>query len=121
MAKSTEMLKATNHYILYYKSQWLTCINLFIKQVKNICKLATVEFINKLNCSSNNRLHPMICSLCVCVFSVLMFVLLSRDEPANALCPQDGVCGEARDEEDREDQQPVDALHRDAREGAEMI
>lgn len=63
----------------------------------------------------------MICSLCVCVFSVLMFVLLSRDEPANALCPQDGVCGEARDEEDREDQQPVDALHRDAREGAEMI
>lgn len=50
----------------------------------------------------------------VCVFSVLMLVLLSRYEPADAVRPQDGVRSEAHDEEDREDQQPVDALHRDA-------
>lgn len=61
----------------------------------------------------------MTCSLCV--FSVLMLVLLSRYEPADALCPQDGIRGEAHDEEDREDQQPVDALHRDAGEGAETV
>lgn len=50
-----------------------------------------------------------------------MLVLLSRYEPADALCPQDGVRSEARDEEDGEDQQPVDALHRDAGEGAETV
>lgn len=50
----------------------------------------------------------------VCVFSVLMLVFLSRYEPADAVRPQDGVRSEAHDEEDREDQQPVDALHRDA-------
>lgn len=61
----------------------------------------------------------MTCSLCV--FSVLMLVLLSRYEPADAVCPQDGVQSEARDEEDREDQQPIDALHRDTGEGAEAV
>lgn len=55
------------------------------------------------------------------VFSVLMFVVLSWYEPADALCPQDGVYSEACDEEDREDQQPVDALHRDAGEGAKAV
>lgn len=50
-----------------------------------------------------------------------MLVLLSRYEPADAVRPQDGVRSEACDEEDREDQQPVDALHRDAGEWAEAV
>lgn len=58
----------------------------------------------------------MTCSLCA--FSVLMLVLLSRYEPADALCPQDGVRSEACYEEDREDKEPVDAPHWDAGQGA---
>lgn len=50
-----------------------------------------------------------------------MLVLLSRYEPADAVCPQDGVHNEACDEEDRENQQPVDAPYWDAGEGAEMV
>lgn len=50
-----------------------------------------------------------------------MLMLLSRYEPADAVCPQDGVRSEAHDEEDREDQQPVDAPHRDTGEGAQAV
>lgn len=50
-----------------------------------------------------------------------MLMLLSGYEPAYAVGPQDGVQGEACDEEDGEDQQPVDALHGNAREGAEAV
>lgn len=50
-----------------------------------------------------------------------MLVLLSWDEPADAVRSQDGVHSEACDEEDREDQQPVDGLHRDAGEGAKTV
>lgn len=55
------------------------------------------------------------------LFSVLVLVLLSRDEPPDTVCPEDGVYCEACDEEDREDQQPVNALHRDTGERAETI
>lgn len=47
------------------------------------------------------------------MFSVLVLVLLSRYEPADAVGAQYGVQSESSDEEDGEDQQPVDALHRD--------
>lgn len=57
----------------------------------------------------------------MCVFSVLVLVLLSRYKPADAVCAQDGVHSEACDEEDGEDQQPVDALHRDTKEGAQAV
>lgn len=50
-----------------------------------------------------------------------MLMLLSWDEPADAVRSQDGVHSEACDEEDREDQQPVDSLHRDAGEGAKTV
>lgn len=53
--------------------------------------------------------------------SFLMLVLLSRDEPSDAVGPQDGVQSKACDEEDGEDQQPVDAPHRDAGEGAQAV
>lgn len=62
----------------------------------------------------------MTCGQCVC-FLVLMLVLLSRDEPANAVCAQDSIQSEACDEEDREDQQPVDRLHWDAGKGAKAV
>lgn len=61
------------------------------------------------------------CNLCMCVFSVLMLVFLSRYEPADTVCPQDGVQSEACDEEDREDQEPVDGLHWDAGKGAKTV
>lgn len=67
------------------------------------------------------NLHPVPWTLSLCANSVLMLVLLSGDEPADAVCSQDGVEGEASDEEHREDQQPVDGLHWDAGEGAEMV
>ncbi|TNN30763.1 hypothetical protein EYF80_059085 [Liparis tanakae] len=57
----------------------------------------------------------------LCTRPVLVLVLLSRDEPADAVRPQDGVRGEARDEEDGEDEQPVDAPHRGAEQGAEAV
>ena len=47
-----------------------------------------------------------------------MLVLLSRYEPADAVCSQDGIQSEASDEKDGEDQQPVDALYGDAGEGS---
>lgn len=43
-----------------------------------------------------------------------MLMVLSRYEPADALCAQDGIESEACDEKDREDQQPVNGLHWDA-------
>lgn len=46
--------------------------------------------------------------------SLLVLVLLSRYKPTDAVCSQDGIHGESSDEEDGEDQQPVDAPHRDA-------
>lgn len=67
------------------------------------------------------NLHPVSSTLSRCAFSVLMLVLLSGDEPANAVCSQDGVDGEASDEEDREDQQPVDGLHWYAGEGPHVV
>lgn len=67
------------------------------------------------------NLHPVPWTLSWCAFSVLMLVLLSGDEPADAVCSQDGVEGEASDEEHREDQQPVDALHWHAGEGAQVV
>lgn len=48
-------------------------------------------------------------------------MLLSRYEPADAVCPQDGVRGEAHDKEHREDQQPVDAPHWDTGEWAQAV
>lgn len=53
--------------------------------------------------------------------SVLVLVLLSWDEPADAVGPQDGVRAEACDEEDGEDQQPVDAPHGDTGQGPRPV
>lgn len=54
-------------------------------------------------------------------FSVLMLVVLSRYEPADALCAQDRIDSEACDEKDREDQQPVNGLHWDAGQRALVV
>lgn len=48
-------------------------------------------------------------------------MLLSRYEPADAVCPQDGVESEACDEEHREDKQPIDTPHWHTGEGAQMV
>lgn len=54
-------------------------------------------------------------------FSVLMLMVLSWYEPADAICAQDRIESEACDEKDREDQQPVDGLHWDAGERALVV
>lgn len=54
-------------------------------------------------------------------FSVLMLVVLSRYEPADALRAQDRIESEACDEKDGEDQQPVDGLHWDAGQRALVV
>lgn len=57
----------------------------------------------------------------MCRLSFLVLVLLTRDQPADAVRSQDGVQSKARDEEDGEDQQPVDAVHRGAGEGTQVV
>lgn len=54
-------------------------------------------------------------------FSVLMVMVLSWYEPADALRAQDGVESKACDEKDREDQQPVNGLHWDAGQRALVV
>lgn len=41
---------------------------------------------------------------------ILVFVVLSRDQPPDAVCAEDGIESEAGYEEDGEHKEPVDAL-----------
>lgn len=50
-----------------------------------------------------------------------MLMFLSRNEPTNVVCSQDGVEREPSDEEDGEDEEPVDALYWGAREGSQVV
>lgn len=50
-----------------------------------------------------------------------MLVFLSRYEPSDVVCSQDGVEHEPSDEDNGEDKEPVYALNWDAGEGSEAV
>lgn len=52
---------------------------------------------------------------------ILVFVVLSRDQPPDAVRTEDGVESEAGYEEDGEHKQPVDALDRNRRQRSDAV